>query len=202
MNLEEFKRIMRDRGSHYFEASTMAFFGSKVHTDFIGDGYFITSEWKGLNTRERAFTLRQADFENFRVRTVGQFGEHPTFEHALAASRELIYPILEDDEQYLITYDELRKIKHPILFYVEKNPKAGANPSIWPPNRRTRLLTPEGFCFYTCSDGEYPEVVSCFAQGTEGLLHTVDCMEHYDRRSNNYELRMYRIPWPLEEELC
>ncbi len=76
-------------GGHYFEASTMRFFNSRV-LDGVYDGrYFVTSErcdWGGDYTR--TYSLREA-LPSGRVETVGDFQEYATARAARKAAEAI-----------------------------------------------------------------------------------------------------------------
>lgn len=87
MTLSEFVEASKDAGYHFFSDSTMQWFGTKLHGDIYGAGYFVTSEqdyigeaWDG----ERRFTVRQA-ISLTEVRTVSEFGEFSTEVEAWAS---------------------------------------------------------------------------------------------------------------------
>lgn len=87
MTLSEFVEASNDAGYHFFDDRTMRMFGTKLHGDIYGAGYFVTSEqdsqglaWGG----ERRFTVRQA-VSLTEVRTVSEFGEFSTEAEAWAS---------------------------------------------------------------------------------------------------------------------
>lgn len=88
ISLEEFKELLRQAGSHFFDESTMKWWGSKVHTGLSEKGYFITSEWNGFDRTKRAYTVRQVKLKPVGVRTVGVFGGYKTLYRAMAALKQ------------------------------------------------------------------------------------------------------------------
>ena len=87
MTLSELVKASNDAGYHFFTESAMRMFGTKLHGDIYGAGYFVTSEqdpngfaWDG----KRRFTVRQA-ISLTEVRTVSEFGEFSTEVEAWAS---------------------------------------------------------------------------------------------------------------------
>jgi len=76
-------------GHHWFDPSTMRFFGSRVVPGIIGGRYFISSELPPSECR--AYALRVAD-DRGAVATVGDFARYPTLAAARAAARALVGP--------------------------------------------------------------------------------------------------------------
>lgn len=93
-------RHAQDHGSHWFDASTLAWFGSHAAAGPIigadGRAWFVSSEqdrndsgmraWNGA----RRFTVRAYDPIRARVETVGEFGEHATRASAYRAMRDAL----------------------------------------------------------------------------------------------------------------
>ena len=73
MTLSEFVEASKDAGYHFFSDSTMRWFGTKLHGDIYGAGYFVTSE--------QDYIGEAWDGE----RTVSEFGEFSTEVEALAS---------------------------------------------------------------------------------------------------------------------
>lgn len=92
-SLGEIKEANHDIGSHWFDAGTIKFWGTRfqsVPTSTSDDGklidgrYFITSEpyaWDG----PRVFTVRRANPDG-TIDTVGEMGEHKTKRAAIKAA--------------------------------------------------------------------------------------------------------------------
>lgn len=84
MSLEEFKKLNKEIGNHWFSVGAMHFFDSKIH-DFDEDtGVFITSEDSHIGASVRKFTLRHADFQTGRVKTLSVFQEFDSLRCARA----------------------------------------------------------------------------------------------------------------------
>ena len=82
--VEDIERANERIGNHYFEASTMRFFNSRVLDGVYGGRYFITSErcdWGG--DHKRLYTVREA-LPSGKIETVGEF---QGFTSAAAARR-------------------------------------------------------------------------------------------------------------------
>lgn len=82
-------------GHHFFDRSTLSFFGSRIGSTVYGGRYFITSEqdqsygsigaaWGG----ERRYTIRQAHADG-SITTVGEFGQYASRSGAHAAAVRL-----------------------------------------------------------------------------------------------------------------
>lgn len=75
MTIEAIKRAARDRGSYFFEPSTMRFFRSRVSSKTFARGklvYFVTSEqfvFRGQADR-RKYKVRSFDTETGNIETV------------------------------------------------------------------------------------------------------------------------------------
>ena len=90
--IDEIIAANRSLGNHWFDQSTLGFFGSKVYPKIYDGRFFITSEqdeqgfgslgsaWGG----ERRFSIREAH-EDGSISTVSEFGEYATRHDAVAA---------------------------------------------------------------------------------------------------------------------
>jgi hypothetical protein len=93
--LREAKRLSKERGLHWFSPETVEFFGTKVYEDTFtpGEGvtYFISSEISSPHTEptERRYTVRSIDWKTARVKTIGSYLGHATYEDALTLMRSL-----------------------------------------------------------------------------------------------------------------
>lgn len=90
MTLEEFKELNKSIGNHWFKEGAMEFFDSKIH-DFDEDsGFFITSEDSHIGSSKRLYTIRLANFQTGRVKTVGTFQEFDSITQARTRFKRLI----------------------------------------------------------------------------------------------------------------
>lgn len=90
-DLDEIKTANRVRGHHFFEASTMRFFRSRVLAGVIGGRYFITSEQfrgSGGYVAPRAYTVREC-LPDGECRTVGEFQAYGSPRQARTAAAKL-----------------------------------------------------------------------------------------------------------------
>ena len=92
MTLNEFRRLNKEAGNHWFSPNTMAFFESHVHDFDEDNGIFITSECGPFGKGPRAYTIRKADFEFGRVSTVGDFQKFATLSEARTKMKKIIIP--------------------------------------------------------------------------------------------------------------
>lgn len=94
MTQQELKQAVASTGSHFFDAETMRWFGSRLCgepvTDATGAVWFVTSErdshgaaWGG----RRMYSVRSWNGQT--IDTVGGFGAHATRSSALSAMRRL-----------------------------------------------------------------------------------------------------------------
>ena len=89
MNIKQFKKLNKDENKHFFEPATLRFLNSKIESDFIKpnivnckQGFFITSEQYDNDT-PRLYTIRQANFSNGNVDTIGKFQGYNTKKEAI-----------------------------------------------------------------------------------------------------------------------
>ena len=78
-------------GGHWFDRSTMTFFGTKLpgYAYVAGDGhYFITSERSPSG--KTAFTIRHQNKVDFKIETVGDFHAYDTVAQATETLVELL----------------------------------------------------------------------------------------------------------------
>jgi hypothetical protein len=75
-------------GSHWFDRSSMRFFGTRIHTQglLIGGKYFITSEQPPHGPR--GYTVREVD-EKGDIQTVGELCGYRTAQQAMKAAKLL-----------------------------------------------------------------------------------------------------------------
>lgn len=83
--ISELRALAKENGSHWFDASSMRFFGTKIESDVVRGNYFVTSEQPPHGPRK--FTLRSFDNEA-RIGTIGEFCSFPTKRDAIAAIPE------------------------------------------------------------------------------------------------------------------
>ncbi len=82
-NVNEIMQANAQSGGHYFEASTMRFFRSRVLNGVHGGRFFVTSE-KGPSG-VRLFSVRKAD-DDGTISTVGGFQAYSTAAEATEAA--------------------------------------------------------------------------------------------------------------------
>lgn len=74
--MAEIRACNKEKGHHWFDRSTMRFFGSRIgRSVYQGPGgvYFVTSEGSGDWGVPRRFTIRKFDPSDCSVETVGDF---------------------------------------------------------------------------------------------------------------------------------
>lgn len=76
MTLNEFKRLNKEKGFHWFDADTMRFFNSRISNWDATTGLFITSEQN--HGCPRLYTIRLANFNTGKVETCGEFQQYKT----------------------------------------------------------------------------------------------------------------------------
>lgn len=76
-------------GSHFFDAETMRFFGSRVLPTVYGGRYFITSEQDHYRNGAKAYTVRIA-LDKGNIDTVGDFQAYATRAQAVKAIKQLL----------------------------------------------------------------------------------------------------------------
>lgn len=89
MNKDQFIRLNKEKGFHWFDKATIRFFKSRVMSWDNVTGYFISSERHSFDT-SRCYTIRKADFNTGQVETVGEYGEYPTLTRAKTALNKLL----------------------------------------------------------------------------------------------------------------
>lgn len=90
-SINDIKSAMRVKGSHWFDASALRFFRSRIGNDvFQGSGgiYFVSSEQFSDGT-PRLYTVREFDPEAIAIRDGSNFQEFATLRAAKAAARSL-----------------------------------------------------------------------------------------------------------------
>lgn len=86
-SIEEIKRANQKAGQHFFDKSTMEFFGSKVLEVVWENGFFVTSEKQPDSVFPRRYTVRQA-LPNGHIRKASRFQQYETAAEATAAIRK------------------------------------------------------------------------------------------------------------------
>jgi hypothetical protein len=93
VNMEDIKRANARAGHHFFEASSMRFFASRVGQTVYGGRYFVTSEqfrdYASGRVDARRYTIRECDHEG-HVRTVGDFQGFGTAAQARSAIKLIL----------------------------------------------------------------------------------------------------------------
>jgi len=85
-SIEEIREANSRTDQHFFEASTMRWFNSRVLRTIYGGRYFVTSE-QGPSM-ERMWSVREADSEG-RISTCFNFQDFPTRDAAVRAAKSL-----------------------------------------------------------------------------------------------------------------
>jgi hypothetical protein len=88
-NIEEVKTQNKRKGQHFFDASTMRFFGSRVGYRIYGGCYFVTSEQDNYGGYARRYTVRVA-YACGDIDTVGDFQAYATRAQAVKAIKQLL----------------------------------------------------------------------------------------------------------------
>jgi hypothetical protein len=83
--MAELRALAKENGSHWFDASSMRFFGTRIESKVIRGRYFVTSEQPPHGPRK--FSLRSFD-EVGAIDTVGEFCAHNSKRQAIAAIPE------------------------------------------------------------------------------------------------------------------
>ena len=76
----------KEYGNHFFDKTTMEFWNSKIVAGMYENNTFVTSEDNFDRTRT-LYTARHYDWENHRVRTIGEFQQFKTEEEAIAFAK-------------------------------------------------------------------------------------------------------------------
>src|SRR5258706_86348 len=87
-SIEDIKLANKNRGYHFFEASTMRFFHSRIGDAVYGGRYFITSEQREYG-EPRLYTIRECDATG-DINTVGEFQGYTSSAQAKAAILKLL----------------------------------------------------------------------------------------------------------------
>jgi hypothetical protein len=86
-SIDAIQRASRESGSHFFDADTMRFFGSRVLEPVVAGRFFVTSERSGFDyDAPRAYTLREF-MPDASIATVGEFNGYATSGAAKGAAR-------------------------------------------------------------------------------------------------------------------
>ena len=86
-SMSDVRRANKDAGYHWFDSSTLGFFGSHVGRTLYGGRYFISSEQPPYGPRR--YTVREAEPDG-GIETVGGFQQYETRAQALAAIKQLL----------------------------------------------------------------------------------------------------------------
>lgn len=95
LTLEDMKTIASRCGSHFFDADSMRFFGSRIYDiKPVSDGWlFITSEKRPRSDDPRAYTLRKFaiadDSTGITIDTIGEFQQYGSLARARTALKHL-----------------------------------------------------------------------------------------------------------------
>lgn len=88
-SINEIRYEAKRAGSHFFDADTMRFFGSRVLPTVYGGRYFITSEQDHYGNEAKAYTIRIA-LADGHIDTVGNFQAYATRAQAVSAVKQLV----------------------------------------------------------------------------------------------------------------
>jgi hypothetical protein len=88
-SINEIRIEAKRAGSHFFDADTMRFFGSRVLPTVYGGRYFITSEQDHYGNGAKAYTVRIA-LDKGNIDTVGDFQAYATRAQAVRAIKQLL----------------------------------------------------------------------------------------------------------------
>lgn len=80
-SINDIQSAMLARGSHWWDHSTMKFFGCKVYPEVLngpGGIYFVTAENQFDANLPKRFTVRQFIPEDADIKTIGEMGQHAT----------------------------------------------------------------------------------------------------------------------------
>lgn len=77
--IQEIKKRNEEAGQHFFDASTMEFFDSRIYKSTYGF-YFATSERGPSGVRR--YSVRLIDWETGKIETVGDFQQFRTLREA------------------------------------------------------------------------------------------------------------------------
>jgi hypothetical protein len=92
-DMDAIKSANARAGHHFFEASSMRFFASRVGQSVYGGRYFVTSEqfrdYSAGRVDARRYTIRECDLEG-HVRTVGDFQGFGTAAQARSAIKLIL----------------------------------------------------------------------------------------------------------------
>jgi len=85
--IDEIRQRNKEVGQHFFDDSTMKFFGSKIHHQTFGDR-FVTSE-VDVDTGLRRYTVRRIDWDSGVIHNISLFLEFDSLEEAVGKAQEL-----------------------------------------------------------------------------------------------------------------
>ena len=88
-SINEIRYEAQRAGSHFFDADSMRFFGSRILPTVYGGRYFVTSEQDRYGNGAKAYTVRVCR-ENGHIDTVGEFQAYATRAQAVAAVRRIL----------------------------------------------------------------------------------------------------------------
>lgn len=112
MNAQSFQKLtanaiqanMQSAGSHWWDADSMRFFGTKVVGSVFNSptsAYFVTSDFTGFDRKHRGFTVRKYDRAKNNIDTIGDVGAYATRNDA---ARECVSLAEEDAAGEKITF--------------------------------------------------------------------------------------------------
>ncbi len=93
INLTAIKNAVKASGGHWFDKDTLAFFGSKIDSQYVwpvkGGAYFVSSEKCRWNNGPRLYSVRFCS-DAGDIDTVGEFQGYKTAKAAVQAIHEII----------------------------------------------------------------------------------------------------------------
>ena len=92
--LAEVQAANEKYGRFFFSEATMNFFNSRLETDLLVGGYFVTSE-QFDDESPRLFTIRRVKNVSGHIETIGSFQEYKTKDEAKKALHRLTSALKE-----------------------------------------------------------------------------------------------------------
>lgn len=96
MWIKDLMELNASNGGKFFNEETMAFFQSRVESEWTINGYFITSEIGPFGRPPRAYTIRRGCAVTGQVANASEFQEYKNLADARAALEEMV---VEDGER-------------------------------------------------------------------------------------------------------
>jgi hypothetical protein len=90
-NINDIKQICDQEKYLWFKNDAMKFLNTNIESNLFVDIYFITSE----NTDIKRFSIRKWDVDRTKIETVGEIGEHASFNDAMIKLEHIIKTPIE-----------------------------------------------------------------------------------------------------------